>query len=112
MADASGPDHTAGAADRGPLAYPRTFLVRLGLADSGAVTGVVEAVRTGEKRRFEGTQAIGAVIDGMLALRESSKERFHRDAGSTESTDEEIAPASRPDDNARRADPGASRRVG
>jgi hypothetical protein len=91
MADTRGPDHAAGAADRRPLAYPRTFLVRLGLADSGAVTGVVEAVRTGEKRRFEGTQAIGPVIDGMLTLLVSGKDRLHGDHGSAESTDEEVS---------------------
>ena len=60
------PDDSVEAHDRGLLTRRSTFLVRVQREISGAVTGVVEAVRTGEKRRFVGTRAIGAVIDELL----------------------------------------------
>jgi hypothetical protein len=66
-AEVHDPDDTPEASEQALLAPSRTFLVRLRKAASGAVTGVVEAVRTGEKQRFEGTGAIGPVIDKMLA---------------------------------------------
>jgi hypothetical protein len=68
MAEPPETPDSAGAAEDGALVMPRSFLVRVRRAASGAVTGVVEAVRTGEKRPFEGTGAIGPVIDTMLDL--------------------------------------------
>jgi hypothetical protein len=59
-------DDIVGAADRGLLAHRSTFLVRIQRDLSGAVTGVVEAVRTGEKRPFAGTRGIGPAIDELL----------------------------------------------
>jgi hypothetical protein len=43
-----------------------TFVVRLSRAGGGRLGGVVERVRTGEKVRFDGLDALGAVIAGML----------------------------------------------
>jgi hypothetical protein len=42
-----------------------TFIVRLTVAEDGTVNGVVERPRTGEKERFEGTEALGGVIAVM-----------------------------------------------
>lgn len=44
-----------------------TFIVRLDRSDSGAWSGVVERVRTGEKRRVGDLDAIGRVIDQMTS---------------------------------------------
>lgn len=43
-----------------------TFIVRLMRDDTGTVRGVVERARTGAKERFEGYEALGAVIARML----------------------------------------------
>jgi hypothetical protein len=45
---------------------PVTFIIRLMRADDGRVSGIVERVRTGEKRRFHGLDAIGTVIGSCL----------------------------------------------
>jgi hypothetical protein len=42
-----------------------TFIVRLD--ESEALSGVVERVRTGEKHRFEGVEALGALIRDLAA---------------------------------------------
>jgi hypothetical protein len=39
-----------------------TFIVRLGPARGGRLTGVVERVRTGEKHRFDGLDHLGAIL--------------------------------------------------
>ena len=44
-----------------------TFIVRVAVDEAGGVTGIVERVQTGQKTRFEGTEAIGQLIAGMLA---------------------------------------------
>lgn len=44
-----------------------TFIVRLDRSDSGSWTGVVERVRTGEKRRVGDLEAIGRVIEQMTS---------------------------------------------
>jgi hypothetical protein len=44
-----------------------TFIVRVLVDDAGGVTGIVERVQTGQKNRFEGIEAIGQLIAGMLA---------------------------------------------
>ena len=43
-----------------------TFIVRVSVDEAGGVTGIVEQVRTGQKKRFEGTEAIGPLIARML----------------------------------------------
>jgi hypothetical protein len=45
--------------------HPLTFVVRLTLGDGGALSGVVERVRNGEKQRFDGVQALAEVIAAM-----------------------------------------------
>ena len=71
------PAETLGADERGLLAHRSTFLVRVRRDASGAVTGVVEVARTGEKRRFVGTGSIGQLIDVLLAA--SGADRRHSD---------------------------------
>ncbi|MCI0546322.1 MAG: hypothetical protein L0027_03460, partial [Candidatus Rokubacteria bacterium] len=66
MTEVRDPDGAARSTEQDLLAHSRTFVVRIRRGDSGIVTGVVEAVRTGERRPFEGTRAIGPVIDAML----------------------------------------------
>ena len=44
-----------------------SFIVRVWRRPSGALAGVVERVATGHKERFEGCEAVGAVISLMLA---------------------------------------------
>ena len=43
------------------------FVVRVGRGPEGRLVGVVERVRTGEKHRFEGTGAIGPLIEWMVS---------------------------------------------
>lgn len=43
-----------------------TFIVRISYDRAGRISGVVEWVRTGEKTRFHGVDAISEVIAGML----------------------------------------------
>jgi hypothetical protein len=49
-------------------ARPRrsSFIVRLDRDDKGAVSGVIERVRTGKKEPFRGFEAIGGVIARMV----------------------------------------------
>jgi hypothetical protein len=51
---------------------PQTFIVRLTLGDRGAVSGVVERVRSGEKQRFDSVAALAELIAGM-AEREATR---------------------------------------
>ena len=44
-----------------------TFIVRVSIDEAGGVTGILERVQTREKKRFEGTEAIGPLIARMLA---------------------------------------------
>jgi hypothetical protein len=44
-----------------------TFVVRVGRGPEGRLLGVVERVATGEKHRFEGSRAIGALIERMVS---------------------------------------------
>lgn len=43
-----------------------TFILRLSIDDSRRVTGIVERVKTGEKERFHGIEAISAVVARMV----------------------------------------------
>ena len=42
-----------------------TFIVRVSLDPAGQLRGLVTRVQTGAKERFEGIEALGAVIAGM-----------------------------------------------
>jgi hypothetical protein len=42
-----------------------TFIVRMTVAEDGSVNGVVERPRTGEKERFQSTEALGGLIEVM-----------------------------------------------
>lgn len=53
---------------------PLTFIVRLTLGDGGALSGVVERVRSGEKQRFHGVAALAELIAAM-AEREAATKR-------------------------------------
>ena len=44
-----------------------TFVVRVRCNADGDVSGVVERVKTGSKQRFEGCDALGALVARMLA---------------------------------------------
>jgi len=43
-----------------------TFVVRARVGDRGHVSGIVERVKTGEKHRFHGVEAIGPLIAEMV----------------------------------------------
>jgi hypothetical protein len=43
-----------------------TFVIRLVAEKGGRVAGIVERVRSGEKRRFRDLEAIGPLIAAML----------------------------------------------
>jgi hypothetical protein len=62
MSDAAGPETCE-------VAAPAAFVVRASRDASGRVTGVVERVATGEKARFQGVEAMGELIQQMLARR-------------------------------------------
>jgi len=42
--------------------FSTSLIVRLTVTEDGAVHGVVERPRTGEKHRFEGVEALGAIV--------------------------------------------------
>jgi hypothetical protein len=48
--------------------HAATFIVRLDRSDSETWSGVVERVRTGEKRRVADIEAIGRVIAQMASM--------------------------------------------
>ena len=59
---------------------PQTFIVRLTLGDRGALSGVVERVRTGEKQRFVSAAALVELIAEMAdrdtqTLRQTKRRR-------------------------------------
>ncbi len=56
---------------------PQTFIVRLTLGERGALSGVVERVRTGEKQRFDSAAALAELIAGM-AEREATRRQEGR----------------------------------
>ena len=51
-----------------------TFIVRVSVDGAGGVSGIVERVQTGQKKRFEGIEAIGPLIARMLAGTRSAGE--------------------------------------
>ena len=70
-ADLECPRRSAVAGDRregrsnGPSGFA-TFIVRVSQDSAGAISGVVESVRSGEKIRFHGLAAISEVIAGLV----------------------------------------------
>jgi len=60
--------------------HPQMFVVRLTRGDGGVLSGVVERVRSGEKQRFDGLQALAEVIADMAA-REPQPPRRERSRG-------------------------------
>ena len=47
-----------------------TFIVRVSRDDVGGLTGIIEHARTGRKERFEGLQAIVAVIGARMPVQQ------------------------------------------
>ena len=47
-----------------------TFIVRMTVAEDGTVNGVVERPRTGEKQRFQSTEALARLI-AVMARKEA-----------------------------------------
>ena len=56
---------------------PQTFIVRLTLGDGGALSGVVERVRSGEKQRFDSAAALAELI-ARMAERETTRRQEGR----------------------------------
>jgi hypothetical protein len=52
-----------------------TFIVRIARDPTGRLHGTVERVRTGEKERFTGADAVGGVIEQMLGRDEDRRRR-------------------------------------
>ena len=52
-----------------------TFIVRVSWNESGRIAGAVERVRTGEKERVDGLEAISAAIARMLGANPQGGER-------------------------------------
>ncbi len=46
--------------------FSMTFIVRVSADEAGRVSGIVERVRTGEKERFYGVEAIAPIIARMV----------------------------------------------
>jgi hypothetical protein len=44
-----------------------TFIVRVSVDEATGVTGILERVQTGQKKRFQGLEAIGPLIAQMIA---------------------------------------------
>jgi len=59
-----------------------TFIVRLSWPGSGGgLTGVVERVATGEKRRFHDAKRLGRVIEGFVQAKRNGRRRTARGEG-------------------------------
>jgi hypothetical protein len=52
---------------------PDTFVIHVAVSDSGELVAVVHHVRTGEKRRFERLDELGAAIRGMVSSGHSGR---------------------------------------
>ena len=61
-----------------------TFIVRISQNRRGRLQGVVERVKTGAKRRFDGSEAIGVAIEQMVRGRRVRRVRTtaHQDGSS------------------------------
>jgi hypothetical protein len=60
------------------LIFSTSLIVRLNVTEDGAVQGVVERPRTGEKHRFDGVEALGVIV-ARIARAQSA--RIIRDRG-------------------------------
>jgi len=59
-----------------------TFIVRLSWPEAGGgLTGVVERVATGEKRRFHDTKRLGGVIESFVVAKRNGRRRVPRRGG-------------------------------
>jgi len=57
-----------------------TFIVRLSWPRTGGpLTGIVERVATGEKRRFHDAKRIGRVIESLVEATRNARRRAARD---------------------------------
>ena len=52
---------------------PHTFVLQVAANEAGSLTGLIQLVRTGEKRRFEGTEGLYAAIHDMARGDEAAK---------------------------------------
>jgi hypothetical protein len=50
-----------------------TFIVRASRDAGGRLHGIVERVKTGEKERFDGAEALARIIERMVATREGGR---------------------------------------
>ena len=55
-----------------------TFVIHVAVNDVGELAGIVQHVRTGEKRRFERLDELGAAIHGMVSDGHSGLGPEHR----------------------------------
>ena len=59
-----------------------TFIVRLSWPEAGGgLTGVVERVATGEKRRFHDAKRLGGVIESFVVAKRNGRRRVPRRGG-------------------------------
>ncbi len=63
---ATTPQPAGGDTPADPETRRRLFVVSVSEDESGAVHGVVEAVRTGRKERFQGVDTLGAVVGALF----------------------------------------------
>ena len=54
---------------------PLTFIVRVTVRDGGVLSGVVERVRSGEKRRFDSVAVLAEVVAEMAEREETMKQQ-------------------------------------
>lgn len=55
--------------------HPITFVLRVTVEAGGRMTGVVERVRTGQKERFEGAEALGPLVTRMTGVPTTARRR-------------------------------------
>jgi hypothetical protein len=58
------------------IGAPMVFVVRVSQDESGARSGIVERLSTGEKARFRGLEALGDLVARMI---EAGRERARSD---------------------------------
>lgn len=58
-----------------------TLIVRLTLDHAGALTGVIERVRTGRKERFSGIEGLAAVVARLAAQAAVDMTETHPNGG-------------------------------
>jgi hypothetical protein len=58
---------------RGATRSAVTFIVRASRDAGGRLHGILERVKTGEKERFDGAEALARIIERMVATREGGR---------------------------------------